>query len=193
MPMPFLFVNGKPAGAAPRPLFTYAILEMDHEYLKAELLPSLAERHFSRGGASLDLHVAVVRTSTEGGLIYTSERSFAPSAADGADASADLFQVRTQDFATMAAEVRRFATFTTVHAAPLGRGSGFRHPSRLAAAVDRRAAGRRRVCRRSAGVDDDGDRASDDDHRARLEADAQAPRRLARSGGRQRAPPQSDR
>lgn len=126
MPMPFLFVNGKPAGPTPSPLFTYAIAEMDAEYLKNDLLPSLAERHFSRGGASLDLHVAVVRASTEGGVIYTSERSFAPSASDGADASADLFQVRTQDFATMAAEVRRFATFTTMHTGPLGRGPGER-------------------------------------------------------------------
>jgi signal transduction histidine kinase len=126
MPMPFLFVNGKPAGGTPGPLFSYAIVEMDAEYLKNDLLPALAERHFSRGGTSLDLHVAVVRTSTGGGVVYTSERSFAPSASDGADASADLFQVRTQDFATMAAEVRRFATFTTMHAVPLGRGPGER-------------------------------------------------------------------
>ena len=124
MPMPFLFVNGKPAGPTPSPLFSYAIVAMDTEYLKNELLPSLAERHFSRGGASLDLRVAVVRTASDGGLIYSSDRSFAPAASDGADASADLLQVRTQDFATMAAEVRRFATFTTMHTGPLGRGPG---------------------------------------------------------------------
>ena len=130
MPLPFLFLNGKPAGQLPSPLFSYAIVAMDAAYLQNDLLPSLAERHFSRGGASLDVHVAVVRTSSEGGVIYTSERSFAPSASDGADASADLLQVRTQDFATMAAEVRRFATFTTaVHAAPIGRGRGERGAS----------------------------------------------------------------
>ena len=125
MPVPFMFLNGKPTGQTLSPLFSYAIVALDSEHLKNELLPSLTERHFSRGGASLDLHVAVVRTSSEGGLIYTSERSFAPAASDSADASADFFQVRTQDFATMAAEVRRFATFTTaVHATPFGRGKG---------------------------------------------------------------------
>jgi signal transduction histidine kinase len=126
MPLPFMFLNGKAdPEPPPGPRFSYAIIAIDSEYLKNELLPSLAERHFSRGGASLDLHVAVVRTASDGGLIYSSDRSFVPSSSDTADASADFFQVRTQDFATLAAEVRRFATFTTaVHTAPSGRGSG---------------------------------------------------------------------
>jgi signal transduction histidine kinase len=124
MPLPLMFLNGKVAEPPPAPRFSSAIVALDPDYLTKELLPALAERHFSRGGAGLDLHVAVVRTSNEGGVVYTSERAFTPSAGDKADASADLLQVRTQDFATLAAEVRRFATFTTAVHTGIGRGPG---------------------------------------------------------------------
>ena len=124
MPLPLMFLNSRVAEPPPAPRLSYAIVALDPDYLTKELLPALAERHFSRGGASLDLHVAVVRTSNEGGVVYTSERAFTPSAGDKADASADLLQVRTQDFATLAAEVRRFATFTTAVHTAIGRGPG---------------------------------------------------------------------
>jgi signal transduction histidine kinase len=122
MPLPFRFLNGKPAEQELTALFSYAIVTIDADYLRNELLPSLADRHFSRGGAGLDVHVAIVRTAEAGGLVYTSERSFTPRPTDAMDASADLFQVRTQDFATLTAEVRRFAAFEAPgHGAAAGR------------------------------------------------------------------------
>ncbi len=113
MPLPFLFLNRKPDEQELTPRFSYAIATIDADYLRTELLPSLAERHFSRGGSTLDLHVAVVRNTEDGAVIYASDKSFSPRPGEAMDASADLFQVRTQDFATLTAEVRKFAAFTT--------------------------------------------------------------------------------
>ena len=113
MPPSLLLLNNKPSPARLAALFSYVIVTIDAGYLKNELLPSFVEQHFSRGGTPLDVHVAVVRTAEEGGIVFTSEQSFTPRAMDEMDATAELFQVRTQDFATLTAEVRRFATFAT--------------------------------------------------------------------------------
>lgn len=122
MPMPLLLLNDKPEQPSVRALFSYAIVTLDADYLKKELLPALAHRHFRRGGTPLDVHVAVVRTSDDGGVVFTSEQSFMPRPTEKMDASADLFQVRTQDFATLTAEVRRFAAFGTAFHAALPEG-----------------------------------------------------------------------
>lgn len=111
-------------GAAPRlrSFFSHAILTIDEAYVRTELLPSLAARHFSRGGGALDFEVAVLRGAGEPALLYSSSAAFSPTMSGRYDASADLFQVRTQDFGGMVAEVRRFATFAAgVH---VGAGPG---------------------------------------------------------------------
>jgi len=120
MRMPLaLFSEGGPASgrhAGLNPLISYAILTLDLDYVRSELLPWLAERHFSRGADGLDFQVAVVRGETGSEVLYTSSPSYTPSSSGASDATADLFQVRTQDFAGIAAEVRRFTTFAaTVH------------------------------------------------------------------------------
>ncbi|HEY7500208.1 MAG TPA: HAMP domain-containing sensor histidine kinase [Vicinamibacterales bacterium] len=94
----------------PQPM-AYSILAIDADYVRRELLPALAQRHFSQGrdsggaNGALDFKVAVV---SKGGPIFQSPSSFAPAIDSPADATADLFQVRTQDFTALVSEVRRF-------------------------------------------------------------------------------------
>jgi hypothetical protein len=90
----------------------YSIVTIDHEYVTRELLPSLAERHFATAGAGADFKIAVV-SRDKNRVVFQSTPSFSPAADTQADATADLFQVRTQDFSTLAAEVRRLVTFST--------------------------------------------------------------------------------
>lgn len=112
VPTPMIFL----ADPAPRiqvaPTLTYSILTIDLEYVKRELLPSLAARHFGPTGAAPPYQIAVVRRGEGGGVIFQSEPSFAPDADASADAAAELFQVRPQDFTTVASEVRRLAAAT---------------------------------------------------------------------------------
>ena len=91
---------------------SYAVLMLDREYIVNEILPALAEQHFRGAGDGFDYQLAIVRSgATE--VVYRSAAAFTPAADARADASIDLFQVRTQEFGALAAEVRRFATFVT--------------------------------------------------------------------------------
>jgi signal transduction histidine kinase len=111
MPMPLMFLSERVASEQRvRSLLSYAILTIDNEYLTRELLPALSERHFRTETAAGDFRIAVVSTSNQGGVIYTSSPGFAPKPDARADATADLFQVRP-DLNNLAAEVRRFTTF----------------------------------------------------------------------------------
>jgi signal transduction histidine kinase len=98
---------------APRvaPTFTYAILEIDEEFVAREMLPSLAAQHFAASAG--DYQIAVVSRATAGRVVYQSTGEFAPAADSGADAAADLFRVRPQDFSRVAAEVHRFAAYAS--------------------------------------------------------------------------------
>lgn len=98
---------------APRvaPAFTYAILEIDDEFVAREMLPSLAAQHFAASAG--DYQIAVVSRASAGRVVYQSTREFAPAADSGADAAADLFRVRPQDFSRVAAEVHRFTAYAS--------------------------------------------------------------------------------
>jgi signal transduction histidine kinase len=109
----------------------YTILVIDREYVARELLPALAQRYFSQhregeaAAAPLDFRVAVVDKSAGGAPIFQSAAAFAPAPDAHADAAADMFQVRTQDFTALVSEVRRFTSFvSTMHAAPPAGGVG---------------------------------------------------------------------
>ncbi len=119
------------------PSIGYSILVIDKEYVARELLPALARRHFAPreadaanagaadppspsgpGGTSLplDFKIAIVaRAEPRGAPVFQSTPSFAPAYDAKGDAVADLFQVRTQDFAGLIQEVRKFTTTVTQH------------------------------------------------------------------------------
>lgn len=102
------------------PDMSYTLLLVDRNYVSRELLPSLAERYFGHRGdaGGLDFKVAVVSKSKPESFVFQSPSTFAPAMDAPADATAELFQVRTQDFLPLVAEVRRFSGFLTTHAAP---------------------------------------------------------------------------
>jgi signal transduction histidine kinase len=104
--------------------FSFTILTLDLDYVRHDILPSLAERHFGRDG-HLDFDVAVVKSEGSGDIVYSSSAAFAPRANAKADADAPMFQVRTQDFGNIVAEVRRFTTIASIGATE-GASSSFR-------------------------------------------------------------------
>jgi signal transduction histidine kinase len=122
MPMPVLLLPGPPREAI-RPAFSYAILALDVDYIRGELLPALAERHFGRADTGLDFQVAVHKTGAASDLVYTNSPEFAPGPDAASDAAAELLQVRIQDFGGIVSEVRRFTTFAAaIHTLPAGEG-----------------------------------------------------------------------
>jgi two-component system, OmpR family, sensor histidine kinase SenX3 len=88
------------------------VLVLDAEYIKTEMLPSLAQQYFHGIGDGFDYQLAVVPTAA-GGLVYHSVPEFTPAPETPVDATIDLFQVRMKDFEPLVNEVSRFATFKT--------------------------------------------------------------------------------
>ncbi len=121
VPMPMVLVNQIVAGTALPQLrqdlrttatMAYTILELDKQYVSAEMLPALAQQHFNATAEGVAYEMAVVNTAAKE-AVYSSASSFTPDPAAEMDASADMFQVRLQDFEPMASEVRRFTSFAT--------------------------------------------------------------------------------
>jgi two-component system sensor histidine kinase SenX3 len=145
------------------PLVAYTILTIDRDYVAKEMLPALARRHFNdptrlherhslkgdaggdrseeRPGDDVEYQLAVVARSERDDVIYRSTEAFVPRRDAQADAAADLFQLRIQEFGSLAAEVRRFTTFVAATRAPSGAGREIRHqlefrsPSQLSIVV----------------------------------------------------------
>jgi signal transduction histidine kinase len=120
VPTPVIVFGEPKPGARMMAGMSYSILMIDRDYVTRELLPSLAEQHFGHRGEQgsapgLDFKVAVVSRGAPDNFVFQSTASFAPALDAKADATADLFQVRTQDFPPLAAEVRRFTALATEH------------------------------------------------------------------------------
>jgi signal transduction histidine kinase len=127
VPQPALALADLAAGRHSPARLAYTVLVLDRDYIARELLPALAERHFgSLNALGAAFRAAVVTSGDARRLIYQSTPEFLPASDERGDASAELFQVRTADFATLAAEVRRFTAFTTTigAASPRGRRGG---------------------------------------------------------------------
>jgi two-component system, OmpR family, sensor histidine kinase SenX3 len=103
------------------PRVSYTVLLLNRDYLVNDVLPALAQQHF-RGGDDVDYQLAVVSPAA-GGVLYRSTRQFEPKPDAQADASADLFQIRVQEFGNVAAEVRQFTTLLTMSPQAQGRGA----------------------------------------------------------------------
>ena len=122
VPMPLVVFGESRPGVRLAPAIAYSLLIIDRDYVSRELLPTLAERHLGHHAeqgrvGGLDFKVAVVSRAAPNALVFQSTPSFAPALDAQADATADLFKVRTQDFPPLAAEVRRFTAFATQHGA----------------------------------------------------------------------------
>jgi signal transduction histidine kinase len=111
VPTPIMFTSNTASERKVTPALSFALLTIDLDYAGKELLPSLAERHFSRGGTAY--RTAVVSRDQKDKIIFTSTPEFSPGLDSKGDATADLFQFRPQDFAALNAEMRRFTAFGT--------------------------------------------------------------------------------
>ncbi len=100
-----------------RPRMRHAVLVLDREYLTGEMLPSLARQHFRGASDGIDYHLAVTGEAGEP-TVYSTSPEFSPVAAASADAAADMFQVRVQEFGELRAEVRRFTSFVARSSLP---------------------------------------------------------------------------
>lgn len=92
----------------------YTVLLLDADYMKNEMLPNLAQRHFQGTGDGFDYQVAVVPATADQPPLYRSVADFSPKPDATADASVDLFQVRVKDFEPLVTEVARFTTLFAV-------------------------------------------------------------------------------
>jgi signal transduction histidine kinase len=121
VPTPVIFFNshGDNTDFRTMPSLSYTLLLLDRDYMIGEMLPALAQQHFRKTGDAFDYQVAVVSNAGRG-VVYHSAAAFSPTPDAKADAAVDLFQVRTQDFGAVAAEVRRFATTFTASLARNG-------------------------------------------------------------------------
>jgi signal transduction histidine kinase len=123
---------------------SYTVLVIDLDYVRQEMLPALARRHFPnvQGGEpagarlemlrerdGLDSHVAVVSITPNSTIQYQSTPAFAPKHDTPADASADLFHVRTHDFNTIVGELRRATALSAIHVEEAARGTPGRSSS----------------------------------------------------------------
>jgi signal transduction histidine kinase len=104
-PQVFLHAPGR-SGIRFSSAISYMVLVLDRDYIQRDLLPALAQQHFRGTGDGFDYQVAVV-SLTDRSPLYRSA-AFEPKPDAKVDAAADLFQVRTQEFAQLAADVRRF-------------------------------------------------------------------------------------
>jgi len=91
----------------------HTVLLLDADYISRDMLPALTEQHFRDAGDGVQYRVALVPTSGNSGPIFHAPSGDAPVADAKADARMDLFQVRVQDFSTVASEINRFTTLTT--------------------------------------------------------------------------------
>ena len=114
IPTPTIVFNQEPGGAhvSMAPGMTYTIVLMDRDYITADMLPALAQQYFRQGSDGFNYELAVVSTA-ERRVVYRSTTDFSPDPEAKADAAADLFQVRMQDFGPLATEIRRFTSMVT--------------------------------------------------------------------------------
>jgi signal transduction histidine kinase len=115
IPTPIILFNQRGLDRRPHLTsgFSFTVLLLDRDYITNQMLPALAQQHFRQTGDGFDYQLAIVSTADRS-LVYRSADSFAPGPEVRSDAAVDLFQVRTQEFAPMVAEVRRFtSTITT--------------------------------------------------------------------------------
>jgi len=104
--------------------FRHTLVMLDAEYMKHEMLPALAQQHFTGTGDNFDYQLAVVPAAPDAAPLYRSVPAFTPSAGAKVDANVEMFRVRVTDFESLASEIRRFAA---VNASPQSGGTPRTH------------------------------------------------------------------
>jgi signal transduction histidine kinase len=99
----------------------YTIVKLNLDQIKQEFIPALARTHFS-GGDGLDYNLAVISRSDPGNVIYRSDQNQSGEALDSGDATANIFDLRLDQFDVLVLERSSEAGAAT---APEGR-----HPFR---------------------------------------------------------------
>jgi signal transduction histidine kinase len=79
--------------------FGYAIVILDLEYIKSELIPSLANKHFA-GGSGLDYNLLLRSRSEPTTVIYRSDPSLQHEITSAPDATSEVFRLRLDDLHT---------------------------------------------------------------------------------------------
>jgi signal transduction histidine kinase len=121
IPTPTLLFNQDPSGAHVRmaPGMTFTILLLDRGYIASEMLPTLARQYFRQTGDGFDYELAVV-SAADRQVLYHSQGDFSPPPDARADAAIDLFQIRMQEFGSIATEIRRFTSTVMTTRDPRG-------------------------------------------------------------------------
>jgi two-component system sensor histidine kinase SenX3 len=105
-------LRNEPARMSPAARYTMIVL--DAVYMKNEMLPALAQQHFFGAGDRFEYQLAVLSSAANEAPLYRSVSAFTPSADTKVDASVEMFQVRVNDFQTLATEERRFAALSAL-------------------------------------------------------------------------------
>jgi two-component system, OmpR family, sensor histidine kinase SenX3 len=113
---PLVFLNRLPARGGTLTIPSqpsYSILLLDADYVRGEMLPSLAQSHFhgAAGGPAYELAVVPIAGANP---VYGSVAGFRPKPDAKVDATADFFHLRVQDFGPLAAEVGRFTLLSSI-------------------------------------------------------------------------------
>jgi signal transduction histidine kinase len=111
---PLMFFNTVVPHAArlsPVASISYIVLLLDRQVMTGEMLPTLTTHHFRDDPEDVRYQLAVVEAAAAA-PVYRSTPAFSPNATTRADAAAELFQVRPQEFPQLVADVRRFTALT---------------------------------------------------------------------------------
>ena len=101
-----LTIKGNHGGLPAHLPLAYAVLILDFDYMKRELLPELANRYFSSEGA-LDYNLAIVSRAQPEHVIYASDAKMNGVAIPSPDATVDLFALRLDKMNAMMLDTLR--------------------------------------------------------------------------------------
>jgi len=90
------FLHGKRSRGASNPSYRFVVVTLNINYIKNELIPSLARRYFADGSAkgSLEYNLSIISRLNPHSIIFSTDPRVVKDAAASNDATANLFGVR---------------------------------------------------------------------------------------------------
>ncbi len=89
-----------PAPSQPNPILYNVIVKLDLDYLKGELIPTLARRYFSTDGR-LDYHLAVIKRNDPNRIIYQSDSDILKREGGSPDETTEIFALRMDEIESL--------------------------------------------------------------------------------------------